>query len=108
VTIGLEHALEVSESTATLYLSGELTAADAFRLRGICSEIPEQVRTLRVDLHGIVRIDVGALATIRGVVRFWKNSRSGTFRLSLATQHLVATLSNDAPLHVPAAGHGVR
>jgi ABC-type transporter Mla MlaB component len=59
VTTGLDHALELSERTATLYLTGELTAADAFRLRGVCREIPEQVRILRVDLHGVVRIDGG-------------------------------------------------
>ena len=104
MTTGLEHALELSERSATLYLTGELTAADAFRLRGVCREIPEQVRTLRVDLQGVVRIDVGALATIRAVVRYWKHSRGGAFRLSIASEHLVATLSNDAPASAPATG----
>jgi ABC-type transporter Mla MlaB component len=104
VTTGLEHALELSEKTATLYLTGELTPADAFRLRGVCREIPERVRVLRVDVQGVVRIDVGALATIRAVVRYWKHSRGGSFRLSIASEHLVATLSNDAPVNAPATG----
>jgi ABC-type transporter Mla MlaB component len=103
VTTRLEHALEVSERSATLYLTGELSSSDAFRLRGICREIPVQVRTLRLDLQGVERIDGGALDTIRAIVRYWKHSRGGAFRLSLATEHLVATLAQEQQRSAPSA-----
>jgi ABC-type transporter Mla MlaB component len=101
VTTRLEHALEVSERSATLYLTGALSAADAFPLRRICREIPERVRTLRLDLHGIDHLDDSAMETVRAVVRYWKHSRGGSFRLAIATQHLVATISDDDTRHAP-------
>ncbi|HEV7993157.1 MAG TPA: hypothetical protein VGP25_15135 [Gemmatimonadaceae bacterium] len=104
MTTRLEHALEVSERSATLYLSGALSAADAFPLRRICREIPACVRTLRLDLHGVSEIDQGAMETVRAVVRYWKHSRGGSFRLSIASEHLVATASTQEPLvEAPAA-----
>jgi len=108
----MEHALEVSERSATLYLSGALSAADAFPLRRICREIPACVRTLRLDLNGVTAIDDGAMESVRAVVRYWKHSRGGSFRLSLATSHLVATVSSSdavadrAPAHAaPTSGN---
>jgi ABC-type transporter Mla MlaB component len=101
VTTRLEHALEVSERSATLYLTGALSAADAFPLRRICREIPERVRTLRLDLHGVDQLDDSAMETVRAVVRYWKHSRGGNFRLAIATQHLVATISDDESRPAP-------
>ena len=92
----MKHALEVSDRSATLYLSGTLNAADAFPLRRICREIPVCVRTLRLDLNGVTDIDQGAMETVRAVVRYWKHSRGGSFRLSIASAHLVATVSTSA------------
>ena len=89
----MEHALEVSDRSATLYLTGALSAADAFPLRRICREIPVCVRTLRLDLHGVGELDHGAMETVRAVVRYWKHSRGGSFRLSIASANLVATVS---------------
>jgi ABC-type transporter Mla MlaB component len=92
----MKHALEVSERSATLYLSGALSAADAFPLRRICREIPVCVRTLRLDLHGVAEIDDGAMETVRAIVRYWKHSRGGSFRLSIASANLIATVSASA------------
>ncbi len=99
MTTRLEHALEVSERSATLYLTGALAASDAFPLRRICREIPERVRTLRLDLHGIEHLDDSAMETVRALVRYWKHSRGGNFRLAIATQHLVATISDSETRH---------
>jgi len=91
VTTGLQHSLEISAGSATLYLAGTLAGSDAFPLRRVCREIPDGVATLRLDLHAVSRLDEGAMNTIRSLVRFWRETRSGGFRLSFASQHLVAT-----------------
>jgi ABC-type transporter Mla MlaB component len=91
VTTALQHSLEVSDGSATLYLAGTIAGADAFPLRRVCRDIPERVRTLRLDLHAVTQLDDGAMATIRSLVRYWRESRGGGFRLSFASEHLVAT-----------------
>ena len=91
VTTGLQHSLEIGAGSATLYLAGTLAASDAFPLRRVCREIPDGVDTLRLDLHAVTRLEDGAMDTIRSLVRFWRETRSGGFRLSFASEHLVAT-----------------
>ena len=91
VTTGLQHSLEVSDGSATLYLAGTIAGADAFPLRRVCRDIPERVSTLRLDLHAVTALDEGAMQTIRSLVRYWRESRGGGFRLSFASEHLVAT-----------------
>ena len=39
----------------------------------------------------MTRLEDGAMDTIRSLVRFWRETRSGGFRLSFASEHLVAT-----------------
>ena len=85
MTTRLTHALEVSDSSATLYLSGCLAGHDAFPLRGVCRDIPVHVRTLRLDLHGVTALDEGAMDTIRAVVRYWRETRNGHFRRAFAS-----------------------
>lgn len=91
MTTGLKHSLEVSDGSATLYLAGTIAGADAFPLRRVCRDIPERVSTLRVDLHAVTKLDDGAMDTIRSLVRYWRESRGGVFRLSFASENLVAT-----------------
>ena len=91
MTTHLVHDLEISDGAATLYLGGILARADVFALRRLCAEIPEHVRTLRLDLHGVARLEEGAMDVVRAIVRYWRDSRRGSCRLSFASQHLVAT-----------------
>jgi ABC-type transporter Mla MlaB component len=91
VTTALQHSLEIGAGSATLYLSGTLAGSDAFPLRRVCREIPDGVVTLRLDLHAVTRLEDGAMDTIRSLVRFWRETRTGGFRLSFASEHLVAT-----------------
>ena len=91
MTTALRHSLEVSNGSATLYLAGRLAGSDAFPLRRVCREIPAHVTTLRLDLHGVTNFDQGAMDGIRSLVRFWRDTRRGGFRLSFASEHLVAT-----------------
>ncbi|MGZ5261772.1 MAG: hypothetical protein ACXWC0_29510 [Burkholderiales bacterium] len=87
----LHHEIEVAKDSATLYLAGTLCAEDAFALGRACSELPERVHTLRLDLHGITHMEDDAMGAIRAVLRYWRESRGGSFRLSLASDRIVAT-----------------
>lgn len=82
---------EVSDDSATLYLSGTLSVGDAFSLRRACADLPVSVRTLRLDLHGLTPMDDQAFSSVRGVLRYWRESRGGSFRVSLTTDSMVAT-----------------
>jgi ABC-type transporter Mla MlaB component len=101
VTNRLLHALEVSDSSATLYLSGRLAGSDAFPLRGVCRDIPVHVRTLRLDLHGVTALDEGAMDTIRALVRYWREVRNGNFRLAFACEHDIANVVEPEPEPAP-------
>lgn len=113
--ISLHHEIEVADDCATLYLFGALRAGDHALLATACDALPAQVRTLRLDLHGIDDIDDAALVAVRAVLRYWRASRGGSFRLSLASERIVATYAEgrftegvlglrDAPPHVVEAG----
>ena len=97
MTNRLLHALEVSDSSATLYLSGRLAGSDAFPLRGVCRDIPTHVRTLRLDLHGVTALDEGAMDSIRALVRYWREVRNGNFRLAFACEHDIASVVEPEP-----------
>ncbi|MEO5815820.1 MAG: hypothetical protein ABIT20_11120 [Gemmatimonadaceae bacterium] len=87
----LHHELEVADDSATLYLSGTLCADDASSLRNACGALPSRVHTLRLDLHGISHLQDDAMGAVRDVLRYWRESRGGSFRLSLASERIVAT-----------------
>lgn len=87
----MRYAIEVAGDTATVYITGQLAATDAFALNRACGELPERVSTLRLDLHGVHEITDLAMIAVRAVLRYWREARAGSFRLSLASEHLVAT-----------------
>ena len=111
----LHQEIEVADDCATLYLTGALRASDHAALTTACNRLPAHVGTLRLDLHGVDDVDDDALVAIRGVLRHWRESRGGSFRLSLASERIVATYAEgrfaegtlglrDAPPHVVEAG----
>ena len=87
----LHHEIEVADDSATLYLTGALCAADAAALTQVCEAMPPRVVTLRLDMHGVVDMADDAMGAIRSVLRYWRESRGGSFRLSLASERIVAT-----------------
>ena len=87
----LHHEIEVAEDSATLYLSGTLRATDAAGLARACGDLPTRVTTLRLDLHGVSVMADDATNAIHSVLRYWRESRGGSFRLSLASERIVAT-----------------
>lgn len=106
----LHSELEVADDSATMYLSGELSADDALALSRACSALPMRVNTLRLDLHGVTEMRDDAMGAIRSVLRYWRESRGGSFRLSLVSERIVATYGEgrfastsslrNAPAHV--------
>jgi hypothetical protein len=87
----VHHEIEVADDCATLYLSGTLRAVDHGALTTACAILPSHVATLRLDLHGVDEVDDEAIVAVRAVLRYWRESRGGSFRLSLASERLVAT-----------------
>lgn len=91
MTAGLQHQIEIRADAATLYLSGWLQAGDLPRLRAICVTLPAAVSVLRVDLHGLVTLAPDAVRAVRDMLHEWRVQRGGSFRLTLATAHLLAS-----------------
>lgn len=96
MTKDMHHQLEIVGDTATLYVSGSLDYQHVETLIRACDAAPLRSRTLRVDLHALGQLDAGAIGAVRQLLHFWRDSRSGDFRLT--TSHLVATL-HELPRH---------
>ena len=87
-----DRTVEVNGETATFVLSGTVSASDVSSMRVACKAIPARVRTLRLHLGDVDAIDAQVMDAVRGVVRDWRASRDGDFRLDLTTPHLVARM----------------
>ena len=87
-----ERLIEVSDETATFVLSGTVSPSDVTSMRLACRAIPARVRTLRLHLGDVDGMDAQVMDAVRGVVRDWRASREGDFRLDLTTPHLVARM----------------
>jgi ABC-type transporter Mla MlaB component len=88
----LNYQLELAGDTATLYLLGGLGYQHVASLFAACATIPSHIRTLRLDLHGIGQMSAEATGAVRLLLRHWRETRHGEFRLS--TSHMLATLSD--------------
>ena len=87
-----DRLVEVNGETATFVLSGTVSASDVSSMRLACQAIPARVRTLRLNLGDVHGMDSHVTDAVRGVVRDWRASREGDFRLDLTTPHLVARM----------------
>ena len=87
-----DRLVEVSDETATFVLSGTVSPSDIASMRLACRAIPARVRTLRLYLGDVDGLDAQVMDAVRGVVRDWRASREGDFRLDLTTPHLVARM----------------
>jgi ABC-type transporter Mla MlaB component len=91
VSNATQFQLETSGTTATMYLSEELPLDHLVELCEACAALPPQVRTLRLDLHGVHRLGVRMMSTLRVLMREWRATRGGECRLSFSTENLVIT-----------------
>ena len=92
-----DRMVQVSDETATLVLSGTVSRSDVNSMRLACREIPARIRTLRLKLGDAQAMDAQVMDAVRGVVRDWRASREGDFRLDLTTPHLVARMEERRP-----------
>jgi hypothetical protein len=92
-----DRLVEVSDETATFVLSGTVSLSDVTSMRLACRAIPARVRTLRLHLGAVDGLDAHVMDAVRGVVRDWRASREGDFRLDLTTPHLVARMVERSP-----------
>jgi hypothetical protein len=90
------HTLEVHTEFATLYLRGILTGADIGAARATCSRLPQSIRLLRLDVHGMHSIDADAKEGIAALVRDWRAGRLGHVIISAGIEDL-ASLAVDSP-----------
>ena len=92
-----DRMVQVSDETATLVLSGTVSHSDVSSMRLACREIPARIRTLRLNFGAVEEMDAQVMDAVRGVVRDWRASREGDFRLDLTTPHLVARMEERRP-----------
>ena len=92
-----DRLVEVSDETVTFVLSGTVSPSDITSMRLACRAIPARVRTLRLCLGDVDGLDAQVMDAVRGVVRDWRASREGDFRLDLTTPHLVARMVERSP-----------
>src|SRR3954447_704595 len=85
-----------SGETATFVLSGTVSPSDVSSMRRACRAIPARVRTLQLNLGDVDGLDAQVMDGVRSVVRDWRASRGGDFRLDLTTPHLVARMEERA------------
>jgi ABC-type transporter Mla MlaB component len=91
VSNAIQFQLETSGTTATMYLSEELSLDHLDELCEACAALPPQVRTLRLDLHGVRRLGEQMMSTLRALMRAWRATRGGECHLSFNTENLVIT-----------------
>lgn len=105
VTLNGEHTmtkpgsyqLETTRDTATLYLFRSLERADVPALTTLCAGLPRDIRTLRVDMQTVAWLEGDGMETLRALLRHWRASRRGEFRLSFRSANLSATYTQGTP-----------
>lgn len=101
----IQFQLETSGKTATLYISEELPLDHLAELCEACASLPPEVRTLRLDLHGVRRLGEDMMSVLRALMREWRVMRGGECRLSFRTENLLLTYtergSSPVPPHAP-------
>ncbi len=83
----MHYQIELSGSTATLYVAGSLEADHAATLCAACGALPPNVRMLRLDLNAADTGGPAAMDAVRALLRHWRVNRGGEVRLSLRAPH---------------------
>lgn len=79
----LQYSLESHRDAATLYVTGTLAVAGITAAMHECDALPEDVRSLRVDLRGISGTEEGAFDALAFTTRRWRDVRNGNTRIDL-------------------------
>lgn len=76
----LHIAVEAHATSATLYLSGTLSAADATRIGSVCADLPCRPSILCADLRGVTRHDTAAFVALLLMLHRWRTTSGGNSR----------------------------
>jgi ABC-type transporter Mla MlaB component len=83
----LDYSLEAHHDAATLYVTGRLTTERVIAAMHACDDLPDRVRTLRVDLRGTDGTDASAFDALAFTTRRWRDVRGGITRIDLPRDH---------------------
>ena len=83
------YQMELAGESATLYILERIAETDGPALAALCRELPEHVRTLRVDMRAVGTMTAEAMRAVRALLAGWRARRDG--RYDLRTSYLVAT-----------------
>jgi len=79
----LHYTLESHRDAATLYVTGTLSVAGITAAMHEADALPEQVRSLRVDLRGMSTAEPGAFDALAFTSRRWRDMRGGSTRIDV-------------------------
>ena len=80
------YQIECSQTSATIYIGGqECTARELTTVATVIANLPRETSVLRVDLHGVISIDLQALMDLRSMLARWRTERNASVRLVLRT-----------------------
>jgi hypothetical protein len=79
----LLYVLEAHRDSATLYVTGTLSTAGIVAAMHCCEQLPELVRTLRVDLRATSGAEPSAFDALAFTTRRWRDVRGGVTRIDL-------------------------
>jgi len=91
----VQFQLELAGESATVYVHDGLECDGSTTLLDLCASLPIHVRTLRLDLRATGTMTAEATRVVRLLLKHWRETRKGEFRLS--TSHLLATCTSRAP-----------
>jgi hypothetical protein len=78
------YQLECSRTSATVYIGGDACSQHNIeRIARIIDALPRAMRVLRVDLHGVVSINLQTLMDLRALLARWRTDRDANVRLVL-------------------------
>jgi ribosomal protein S27AE len=81
------YQLECSPVSATFHLGGDrCTRANLQHLALLARKLPEGMRTLRIDLHGVATLEVGVLIELHLLLGDWRTMRGGVIRIASPPQ----------------------
>lgn len=79
----LQFSIESTDRQATVYIAGPLSLPGMWQIMDRCDSLSPDIRSLRVDLHGVRLIQPGVMEALTVGLRQWRDSREGSTRIDL-------------------------
>lgn len=79
----LQFSLESSGRLATVYIAGSVSLPGLWQILDRCDQLSPDIRSLRIDMHGVRLMQPGVLEGLTVGLRQWRDAREGTTRMDL-------------------------